>query len=195
MRFPDQTFVLLQYISSKNLSLLKKIIIKTLVFFVFFLAACYLLMTFHVAGWSFCASASDCKPVPLHKRFISSSQPPQTQPSKRLWHVSTLLVSLQEIPGGVRCSWTWLLWCGYGNFPCQDGALPLPGRCKRCRLLSCLKAGLFSMQWQSLCQTSTTLTPPRLFHAASFILLLGGILPRYKVCLLISLEMQAGNIH
>lgn len=115
MRFPDQTFVLLQYISSKNLSLLKKIIIKTLVFFVFFLAACYLLMTFHVAGWSFCALASDCKPAPLHKRFISSSQPPQTQPSKRLWHVSTLLVSLQEIPGGVRCSWTW-----HGAFVAMD---------------------------------------------------------------------------
>lgn len=31
---------------------------------------------------------------------------PQTWPSKRLWHVSTLLVSLWEIPGGVRCSLT-----------------------------------------------------------------------------------------
>lgn len=51
------------------------------------------------------------------------------------------------------------------------------------------------MCWQSLCQTNNSLTPTLLFYAACFILILGGILLRYIVCLLISLGMYAGNIH
>lgn len=43
------------------------------------------------------------RPAMVNQRVTSR---PQTRPSKRLWRVNTLLVSLWDVPGGLRCSST-----------------------------------------------------------------------------------------
>lgn len=40
------------------------------------------------------------RPAMLNQRVTSR---PPTRPSKRLWRVSSLLVSLRDVPGGLRC--------------------------------------------------------------------------------------------
>ena len=108
----------------------------------------------------FSCCRSELKPAPfIQTNQLSTPNATIEEPSP-CWHVARVTPAnsgWRGVPFCTRCV------CGCGNFPSgRSSALPLAGRCKRCRSLPCLKAGLFSMRRQYLCQTNNTLTPTRL---------------------------------
>lgn len=97
---------------------------------------------------------------------------------------------------------------GYGNFPCRGVSvsqpLPLSGRCKWCKFLSCSTPVLFWCDGNPFARPITPLHQHYTFMlSALFSFLREGrlgrgvewTLQRCIVCLLISLGMQPGNIH